>query len=167
VCCFSAAQNVASGRYCCKSRKSNDTENLAKTDFSATLCSADTMVHGRFCAKQCGPSRRHVRNASAVLENFARHAKKTFSTLSARSRHGASRIRRHRFGGEAFHRLTLSSHNTSSCNRVWATWAINVVRQRMPASVLTAGRAQLAVVGLFGPRRVRPRTVAASPYRPR
>jgi hypothetical protein len=97
---------------------------------------------------------------------FRSSRKKDFF-LSARSRHGASRIRRHRFGGEAFHRLTLSSHNTSSCNRLWATWAIIVVRQRMPASVLTAGRAQLAVVGLFGPRRVRPRTVAASPYRPR
>src|SRR5450759_1089700 len=86
---------------------------------------------------------------------------------SIRSRHGTSRIRGHQFGGEAFHHLTLSSHNTSSCNRVWETWAIIVVRQRMPASVLTAGRAQLAVVGLFGPRRVRTRTVAASPYRPR
>src|SRR5665647_2791012 len=69
--------------------------------------------------------------------------------FGARSRHGTSRIRGHQFGGEAFHRLTLSSHNTSSCNRVWETWAIIVVRQRMPASVLTSGRAQLAVVGLF------------------
>ena len=43
------------------------------------------MVRGRFCAKQCGPSRRHVRSASPVLENFARHPKRTFSTLSARN----------------------------------------------------------------------------------
>src|SRR5216683_7187800 len=44
--------------------------------------------------------------------------------------------------------------------------SIIVVRQRMPAAVLTAGRAQLAAVGLFGPRRVRPRTLAVSPCRP-
>src|SRR6266571_1086301 len=36
------------------------------------------MVCGRFCVKQCGPSRRHVRNASAVLENFAPHQKRLF-----------------------------------------------------------------------------------------
>src|SRR5713226_4188361 len=67
---------------------------------------------------------------------------------------------------EAFHRLILSSHNTSSCHRVWPTAAIIVVRRRMPAAVPTAGRAQLAGVGLFAPRRGRPRTVAASPCRP-
>src|SRR5256885_10286411 len=96
----------------------------------------------------------------------------------ARKRHGTSRMslpkakaaRRRLLNSNlmiADHRLALSSHNTISCNRVWATWAIIVVRQRMPAAVLTAGREQLAVVGLFGPRRVRPRTLAASPCRPR
>src|SRR6267154_5750305 len=41
------------------------------------------MVRGRFCVKRCGPSRHCLRDASAVLENFARHPKKTLSTLSA------------------------------------------------------------------------------------
>jgi hypothetical protein len=36
------------------------------------------MVRGRFCAKRCGPSRHRLRDASAVLENFARHPKKVF-----------------------------------------------------------------------------------------
>jgi hypothetical protein len=44
------------------------------------------MVRGRFCVKRCGPSRHRLRNTSAVLENFARHPKKTFSTLSAKTR---------------------------------------------------------------------------------
>ena len=47
------------------------------------------MVRGRFCVKRCGPSRHRLRDASAVLENFARHPKKTFSTLSAQSRRAA------------------------------------------------------------------------------
>jgi hypothetical protein len=33
------------------------------------------------------PSRRRVRNASAVLKNFVRDPEETFSTLSARLRH--------------------------------------------------------------------------------
>src|SRR2546430_2966926 len=97
---------------------------------------------------------------------------------SARNRHGtlwmslpkAKAARRRLLNSNlmiADHRLALSSHNTISCNRIWATWAIIVARQRMPAAVLTAGREQLAVVGLFAPRRARPRTLAASPCRPR
>jgi hypothetical protein len=44
-------------RLCCKSRKSNDTENLEKADFldastAAMLCSADTNGRGHFCTKQ-------------------------------------------------------------------------------------------------------------------
>src|SRR6478672_5504212 len=66
-------------------RKSREADFLAAST-AATLCSADTMVRGRFCAKQCGPSRRHVRSASPVLENFARHPKRTFSTLSGEER---------------------------------------------------------------------------------
>ena len=54
---------------------------------AAKPCREDTNVRGRFCVKRCGPSYRRVRNASAVLKNFCRHPKKTFSTLSARSRH--------------------------------------------------------------------------------
>jgi hypothetical protein len=42
---------------------------------------ADTNVGGRFCAKRCGPSRRRVRNASAVLKNLVRQPEKTFSTV--------------------------------------------------------------------------------------
>ena len=80
-------------------------------------------------------------------------------------------------------RQTRASHRLGSAGvaalfdrRLWPTagevtgdliaGAIIVVRRRMTASVRTAGRAQLAVVGLFGPRRVRPRTVAALPYQP-
>jgi hypothetical protein len=44
--------------------------------------------------------------------------------------------------------------------------AINVVRRRMPAVALTAGRARRAAAGLCEPRRAHPRTVAALPYRP-
>ena len=43
------------------------------------------MVRGRFCVKRCGPSRHRLRDISAALENFARHPKKTFSTLSAKA----------------------------------------------------------------------------------
>src|SRR6266511_3132288 len=44
--------------------------------------------------------------------------------------------------------------------------AINVVRRRIPVAVPTPGRARRAVAGLFGPRRVHPRTVATLRYRP-
>ena len=42
--------------YCCKSRKSNDPENLAKVDFldaatAAKPSMADTKTGGRFCVK--------------------------------------------------------------------------------------------------------------------
>ena len=53
---------------------------------SGNCARADTKVRGRFCVKRCGPSHRHVRNASAVLKNFVRQPEKTFSTVSARSR---------------------------------------------------------------------------------
>src|SRR5882757_532439 len=52
-----------------------------------TPLSADTKVGGRFCVKRCGPSRRRVRNASAVLRNFVHHPKRTFSTLSTTNGH--------------------------------------------------------------------------------
>src|ERR1035437_8238984 len=52
---------------------------------AAKLCRADTKVRGHFCVKRCGPSRRRMRNASAVLKIFVRQPKKTFSTLSAQS----------------------------------------------------------------------------------
>src|SRR5260221_1639156 len=84
----------ACGRFCCKSRKSNDSENLAKVDFRMAVSlqssrSANTKVRGRFSAKRCGPSRREARDASAALKNFVRHLKKTFATKSAHLRHGA------------------------------------------------------------------------------
>jgi hypothetical protein len=44
--------------------------------------------------KRCGPSHRRARNASAVLKNFVRQPKKTFSTLSAKKRHKSLRARR-------------------------------------------------------------------------
>src|SRR6266852_7635959 len=52
---------------------------------AATRCSAVTKVCCRFCVNQCGPSRPHAQNASAVLRNFRRQPKKTFATLSATS----------------------------------------------------------------------------------
>jgi hypothetical protein len=54
---------------------------------AAMLARGDTKVLGRFCERCCGPSRRGVRNASAVLKNFARQPEKTFSTVSAKNRH--------------------------------------------------------------------------------
>src|SRR5882757_9333551 len=62
--------------------------------------SADTMVRGRFCVKGCGPSHHRLRDASAVLENFARHPKKTFSTLSGAKRAFAKRRCHPRVGRE-------------------------------------------------------------------
>jgi hypothetical protein len=55
------------------------------TSNAETPLSADTKVGGRFCVKGCGPSGRRVRNAPAVLKNFVRCPKKTFSTLSVKS----------------------------------------------------------------------------------
>src|SRR6478736_9707882 len=46
------------------------------------LARLDTKVRGRFCVKRCGPSRRRVRDALAVLKNFVRQPEKTFSTVS-------------------------------------------------------------------------------------
>jgi hypothetical protein len=81
--CIDSCQAVTSaiGRLCCKSRKSNDSENLAKVDFWTAL----PKVHGRFCVRRCGPSRRRARNASAILKNFVSQPKKTFATQSARN----------------------------------------------------------------------------------
>src|SRR5712664_4146121 len=49
------------------------------------LARLDTKVRGRFCVKRCGPSRRGVRTASAVLKNFVRQPEKTFSTVSVKT----------------------------------------------------------------------------------
>src|SRR6476646_9380707 len=51
------------------------------------LARPDTKVRGRFCVKRCGPSHRRLRTASAVLKNFVRQPEKTFSTVSAQTRH--------------------------------------------------------------------------------
>ena len=42
----------------------------AKNATVAGLCSTNAQVRGQFCAKQRGPSHRHIRNASAFLGNF-------------------------------------------------------------------------------------------------
>src|SRR5258708_38897895 len=85
----------ASGRYCCKSRKSNDAEKSRENrclDLSTAAMRArrDTKVGGRFGMKGCGPSCRHTRNASAVFKIFVLHPKKTFATISARNGHADS-----------------------------------------------------------------------------
>jgi hypothetical protein len=69
-------------RFCCKNRKSNDPENLAKGDFSescnvAKRHHAATQVRGRFPEERRGPSRRHVQHASASLKIDVRHPKNT------------------------------------------------------------------------------------------
>src|SRR5258708_20853027 len=69
-------------------RKSREGRILDDCD-AATPCSSDTEVSGRSCGNQCGPSRPHAQNASAVLRNFRRQPKKTFATLSAQNGHGA------------------------------------------------------------------------------
>ena len=76
------------GRYCCKSRKSNNPKNLAKVDLwtsAALLFNATTEVHDRFWMKRYGPSRRRAQNASAALRIFVRYPKRTFATISATS----------------------------------------------------------------------------------
>ena len=57
-----------------KSRKSR----CLDVSTAAMLARADTKVRGRYCAKRCGPSRRRVRTASAVVKNFIRQPEKTF-----------------------------------------------------------------------------------------
>jgi hypothetical protein len=54
---------------------------------TAMLARGDTKVRGRFCERRCDPSRRGERNASAVLKNFIRQPKRTFSTVSSVSGH--------------------------------------------------------------------------------
>src|SRR5260221_14019607 len=54
---------------------------------AAMLARPDTKVRRRFCVKRCGPSRRRVRTASAVLKNFVHQPEKTFSTVSSPLRH--------------------------------------------------------------------------------
>jgi hypothetical protein len=44
----------------------------------ARLCKTNTKVRGRFCVNRCGPSRRGVQNASAVLKKFGPSAEKDF-----------------------------------------------------------------------------------------
>src|SRR6266516_4873731 len=77
-------------------RKSRKSRFLADST-TAILRSAHTKLRGRFCVRRCGSSYRRVRKASAVLKNFGRHPKKTFSTLSASKRTSARE--RDRVGG--------------------------------------------------------------------
>ena len=74
-CCVPRGHGSGCGRYCCKSRKSNDAKKSRESRFldvciSTTCDGADTRVPGRLCVKRCGPSRRRLRNASAALKNF-------------------------------------------------------------------------------------------------
>jgi hypothetical protein len=69
--------------------------------------------------------------------------------------------------GVGHHPLDYSHPRSSNAERWFRgrqSRAITVVRRRMPAAVLTAGRARRAAAARFGPRRAHPRTVAASPY---
>jgi hypothetical protein len=54
---------------------------------AARLFKTNRTVRGCVCLNRCGPSRRRAWNASAVQRNLGRLPKRTFSTLSALSRH--------------------------------------------------------------------------------
>jgi len=66
-------------------RKSRESRCL-DVSTAAMLARPDTKVRRRFCVKRCGPSRRRVRTASAVLKTFVHQPEKTFSTVSANRR---------------------------------------------------------------------------------
>ena len=92
--CAISADPGALRRYCCKSRKSSDPENLAKVDrwtslAAVSLFKATTEVPGRFWIKRCGLSRRRSQNAPAALNNFVCPPKKTFATVSSVKRTSA------------------------------------------------------------------------------
>jgi hypothetical protein len=81
------------------------------------------MVRGRFCVKRCRPSRHRLRDASAALENFARHPKKTFqhylpatdfgAAMRSSRRRGACRFSPNRCTSAPVQNLFLShSHVT-------------------------------------------------------
>ena len=73
-------------------QKSKIDQPRAKVDFwgscpsAASLFSAATKVRGRFWMNRYGPSRRRAKSASAALEIFAPHPKKTFATVSGAKR---------------------------------------------------------------------------------
>jgi hypothetical protein len=81
-----------------KSRKSIDTENLAKVVFS-TLLQQGTLEPIRrpvvvfFYESMWGRSGRRARSASAVFKIFVLHPKKTFSTASVKRRHQTANVR--------------------------------------------------------------------------
>src|SRR5258705_13901829 len=58
-------------------RKSRESRCL-DVSTAAMLARPDTKVRGRFCVKRCGPSRRRVRTASAVLKNLFASQKRLF-----------------------------------------------------------------------------------------
>src|SRR5713226_5540604 len=51
---------------------------------TASLCRTGTRTYDRFCVNRCGPSHRPASDAPAVLKNFVRQPKKTFSTASVK-----------------------------------------------------------------------------------
>ena len=84
-------------RLCCKTRKTNDAQNLAKVDFCRSPSLRRSVAPIRtsaavFAQNDMGPSRLRVRNASAVLENFLRQVKKIFAAQSLDSRHRDRRV---------------------------------------------------------------------------
>ncbi len=79
-------------------------------------------VCGRFCEMRCGPSRRRMKDAPAVLKNFVRQSKKTFSTLSAKSRHCECKSQRKAFkGGFASQPRRRSARRTKIRSAVFGT----------------------------------------------
>ncbi|UPK38161.1 hypothetical protein IVB18_13335 [Bradyrhizobium sp. 186] len=73
----------AKGRYCCKSRKSNDPKNLAKVDLETSLLLRRFSAPLRrsvidFGSNDMVPSHRRAQTASAALRIFVRHPKKDF-----------------------------------------------------------------------------------------
>src|ERR1700687_3650743 len=66
-------------------RKSREGRSLV-VSAAESLCKTVTNVHDRFCVNRRGPSRRHLRDAPAVLKTFIRRPEKTFSTVSVKSR---------------------------------------------------------------------------------
>jgi hypothetical protein len=76
-------------RYCCKSRKSKNSENLARVDSSMVSLLQGPVGSIRRpvvdLVRNDVVPRRRVQNAPASLKNFIGQSKKTFSTLSVNS----------------------------------------------------------------------------------
>jgi hypothetical protein len=84
---FAAAHESVHGRYCCKSRKSNNPKNLAKVDLWISLLLRRFSTPLRRSVIDCGSfdmvPHSAARKTPAVLTILVRHPKKTFATKSA------------------------------------------------------------------------------------